>query len=184
MVVSLPLRKCGRKAMSGEISIPNVPKPEVRPADRTWHERWWRLMQMRVGYIPIPVALILAALLVVLTWTGSLSPDLTTMIAVLGLAGCILAEIGHRIPWLNQVGGPVIFATFVPAYLVAHRWMPEVLSKPIADFWKTSNFLYLYIATIIVGSILSMNRTVLIGGFLKIFIPLATGTVAAGAIGT
>src|SRR5207253_1496699 len=47
-----------------------------------------------------------------------------------------------------------------------------------------TNFLYLFIASIIVGSILSMDRKVLIRGFLKIFIPLAVGSVVAGIVGT
>src|SRR5205085_4364670 len=45
-------------------------------------------------------------------------------------------------------------------------------------------FLYLFIACIIVGSILSMDRQVLVQGFLKIFVPLAVGSIVAGAVGT
>jgi Na+/citrate or Na+/malate symporter len=56
--------------------------------------------------------------------------------------------------------------------------------KVTADFTKSSNFLYLFIASIIVGSILGMDRTVLVKGFLKIFAPLAAGSMAAGAVGT
>src|SRR4029077_15532382 len=52
------------------------------------------------------------------------------------------------------------------------------------EFTKSSNFLYLFIAAIIVGSILSMNRSVLIKGFIKIFIPLAVGSIAAMIVGT
>ncbi len=56
--------------------------------------------------------------------------------------------------------------------------------KAITDFTKFTNFLYIYIATIIVGSILGMDREVLIKGFLKIFAPLALGSVAAALVGT
>jgi Na+/citrate or Na+/malate symporter len=52
------------------------------------------------------------------------------------------------------------------------------------DFTKASNFLYLFIASIIVGSILSMDRTVLIKGFLKIIVPLAAGSIMAAIVGT
>ncbi len=58
------------------------------------------------------------------------------------------------------------------------------MEKAIIDFTKFTNFLYIYIATIIVGSILGMDREVLIKGFLKIFAPLAVGSVAAGLVGT
>jgi Na+/citrate or Na+/malate symporter len=62
--------------------------------------------------------------------------------------------------------------------------IPTPLVKAITDFTKFTNFLYLYIATIIVGSILGMDREVLIKGFLKIFVPLAAGSVAAACVGT
>jgi len=62
--------------------------------------------------------------------------------------------------------------------------LPEQIVKVTTDFTKSTNFLYLFIASIIVGSILSMDRQVLIKGFLKIFVPLAIGTLAAGAVGT
>jgi malate:Na+ symporter len=54
----------------------------------------------------------------------------------------------------------------------------------VTDFHKQTNFLYLFITCIIVGSVLSMNRTALIKGFLKIFVPLASGTVVALIAGT
>jgi Na+/citrate or Na+/malate symporter len=54
----------------------------------------------------------------------------------------------------------------------------------VIEFTKYTNFLYLFIACIIVGSILSMDRQVLVQGFLKIFVPLAVGSIAAGIVGT
>src|SRR6185312_13959185 len=65
-----------------------------------------------------------------------------------------------------------------------YKVLPPEVVKVTTDFTKTTNFLYLFIASIIVGSILGMDRQVLIKGFLKIFVPLAAGSVAAGAVGT
>src|SRR5205814_665296 len=42
---------------------------------------------------------------------------------------------------------------------------------------------YLFIGSIIVGSILGMDRHMLIGGFLKIFAPIVAGSIAAAAVG-
>ena len=56
--------------------------------------------------------------------------------------------------------------------------------KPVAEFTKASNFLYLFIAAIIVAIIFGMDRQVLIKGFLKIFVPLAAGSIVAGTVGT
>ena len=93
--------------------------------------------------------------------------------------GFTLAEIGKRLPILRNIGGAAIFATFIPSALVYYKVLPEPIVKVTTDFTKVSNFLYLFIASIIVGSILSMDRKVLIKGFLKIFVPLAAGTIAA-----
>jgi Na+/citrate or Na+/malate symporter len=61
--------------------------------------------------------------------------------------------------------------------------IPAPLVASITGFTKSSNFLYLFICSIIVGSILGMDRRVLVAGFLKIFVPLALGSVAAALVG-
>ena len=160
-----------------------VPAAEM-PARRFWPEGWWRLVDIKIGIIPLPVYLILAILLAVLTSEGEIKPDAPTMIAVLALGGFTCAEIGKRLPVLKTIGAGAIFATFIPSALVYYMLIPTPLVKAITDFTKFTNFLYLYIATIIVGSILGMDRDVLIKGFLKIFVPLAAGSVAAACVGT
>src|SRR5258708_19442469 len=61
---------------------------------------------------------------------------------------------------------------------------PPQIEKSIIEFTKYTNFLYLFIACIIVGSILGMDRNVLVKGCVKIFVPLALGSIAAGVVGT
>jgi Na+/citrate or Na+/malate symporter len=48
---------------------------------------------------------------------------------------------------------------------------------------KEANFLYFVIACLVVGSILGMNRTILIQGMVRMFVPLVVGTGAAIATG-
>src|SRR5581483_11303415 len=85
---------------------------------------------------------------------------------------------------LHHFGAAAIMATFVPSFLVYKKMLPDGLVTAVVDFTKGTNFLYLFIAAIIVGSILGMDRTVLIKGFLKIFVPLAAGSVVAMLVGT
>lgn len=153
-----------------------------RPA-RFWPEGWWRLVDLKIGIIPLPIYLVLAVLLAVLVQEGEIKPDGPTMIAVLVMGGFTCAEIGKRIPVLRNIGAGAIFATFIPSALVYYALVPPQVVKAITDFTKFTNFLYIYIATIIVGSILGMDREVLIKGFLKIFAPLATGSVMAALVG-
>nr|WP_246154432.1 2-hydroxycarboxylate transporter family protein [Methylobacterium oryzihabitans] len=141
-------------------------------------------MDWKIGIIPLPVYFILAVLLVILTQEGEIKADAPTMIAVLVLGGFTCAEIGKRLPVLRSIGAGAIFATFIPSALAYYGLIPPQIQKSITDFTKFTNFLYIYIAAIIVGSILGMDRQVLIRGFLKIFVPLAAGSVAAACVGT
>lgn len=147
-------------------------------------------METRVGVLPVPVLVVLIVVLTAFIYVGKFPAsgktphDVCTMIAVLAVGGFICAEIGKRIPLIKDIGGAAIFATFIPSYLAFRGLVPPVIVQTVTDFTKATNFLYLFIASIIVGSILSMDRTVLIRGFLKIFIPLAVGSVAAALVGT
>jgi malate:Na+ symporter len=156
----------------------------LRPAPaRFWPQGWWKVVEFRIGIVPLPVYVVLAALVAFfILRDGKVASDLPTMIAVLALGGFGCAEIGRRLPVIRNLGAAAIFATFVPSYL-AHL-LPEGMLKPVAEFTKASNFLYLFIAAIIVGSIFGMDRQVLIKGFLKIFVPLAAGSIVAGTVGT
>src|SRR3954453_20046097 len=149
-----------------------------------WPAGWWRLVDFKIGIIPIPIYVILFILLAGLTYTGDIKGDVSTMIAVLVIGGFTCAEIGKRLPVLRSIGAGAIFATFIPSALAYYKLIPPQIEKSIIDFTKFTNFLYVYIAAIIVGSILGMDRGVLIKGFLKIFVPLAVGSVVAGLVGT
>jgi malate:Na+ symporter len=151
---------------------------------RFWPEGWWRLTDIRVGIIPLPIYLVLIVLVAALVYTDEIKSDGPTMIVVLVLGGFTCAEIGKRLPVLRSIGAGAIFATFIPSALAFYHLIPAQVEKSIIDFTKSTNFLYLFIASIIVGSIFAMDREVLIRGFLKIFVPLAVGSVVAAVVGT
>ena len=115
--------------------------------------------------------------------TGKVPSDILMAIVLLSMGGFTCAELGKRIPIIRNIGAAAIFATFIPSYLAFHHYLPASILASVKDFTKDSNFLYLFISCIIVGSILGMDRGVLIKGFLKIFIPLACGSVAAACVG-
>lgn len=144
---------------------------------------WQRLMDTRIGIVPLPVAALIAVIVGLSVARGEARSDILTSIAVLAVGGFACAEIGKRLPVLKNLGSAAIFATFVPSFLVYAHVLPAALVTSITEFTDQSNFLYLFIASIIVGSILGMDRRVLLAGFLKIFAPLAMGSLAAFAVG-
>ena len=158
--------------------------PPQQKTEGFWPHGWWKLMDLRIGVIPLPVYVVCAGVLAYFLIKGKLPSEINVAIAVLAIGGFTCAELGKRLPWIGRVGGGAIFATFIPSVLVYYKLLPPQLVTSVTDFTKSTNFLYLFITAIIVGSILGMDRKVLIGGFARIFVPLAAGSVAAGVVGT
>jgi malate:Na+ symporter len=163
-------------------------KTSVFPApshvESWWPTGWWKIMDTRIGIIPVPIYVMLFALIVGFVYTGDIKGEISMMIAILVIGGFTCAEIGKRMPVLRNIGAAAIFATFIPSALAYYKLLPPQIEKSVVEFTKYTNFLYLFIACIIVGSILGMDRHVLVKGFLKIFVPLAVGSVVAALVGT
>ena len=172
--------------MQSAAPSPADPLPgSSRPHGWFWPEGWWRIMELRIGIIPLPVyGILLGVIMYFVLAGGKLPSDINLAVAVLAVGGFTCAELGKRLPIIRQVGGAAILATFIPSVLVYLRWLPAPIVSSVSDFTLSTNFLYLFIAAIIVGSILGMDRHVLLRGFLKIFVPLAAGSVMAALIGT
>ena len=165
-----------------------APPGLVATADTTrekfWPHGWWKIVDFKIGIVPLPIFVAILGILAFYVAEGKVPTEINMMIALLAVGGFACGELGKRIPILNKVGAAAIFATFIPSALVYYKILPKEIVKVTTDFTNNTKFLYLFIAAIIVGSIFSMDRNVLIKGFLKIFVPLALGTVAAGIVGT
>ncbi len=160
---------------------PDAAEPEyIRP----WQRSCMKFLRLRVGVVPLPVALIVVLLCWYFARKGSVPNEVCMMMAVIATGGFICAEIGKRIPLLRHIGGAAICAAFIPSAMVYYGWLPVGISKPITDFTKSTVFLYLFITAIIVGSILGMDRRTLVRGFVKIFVPLGAGSLLALIVGS
>lgn len=144
---------------------------------------WSKFAQLKVGVMPLPVYLVLAAIILGASYTNSLPNDMIGGFAVIMIMGMLLGDLGLKIPILKDIGGPAILALLVPSTLVFFNIMNPASMDAAFTLMKTSNFLYLYIACLVSGSILGMNRKVLMQGFAKMFIPLILGTLASVVVG-
>lgn len=141
------------------------------------------LADYRIGIIPLPVYVILFALILSFSLTGQINGEINMMIAALALGGFTCAEIGMHIPFLRSVGGAALVTIFLPSFLVDAHLLPAHFIQTVTTFTNSSNFIYLYIAAIVVGSILTMDRKSMVQSFLKIFVPLAAGSAVAMIVG-
>ncbi|MEA4902218.1 2-hydroxycarboxylate transporter family protein [Desulfitobacterium sp.] len=145
---------------------------------------WSTVGNIKIGVIPLPLYAILAAVIFTASFYDKLPADMVGGFATIMILGMFLGEVGARIPILKNIGGPAILAIFVPSTLVFLNLLNPAMLKSITAIMKTDNFLYLYISSLVVGSILGMNRKVLIQGFLRMFVPLIVGTIASIVVGS
>lgn len=149
-----------------------------------WRKLFLSVQSLRIGVVPLPIYLLIALLIVGFVLIGKVPSDLTMSIGILSVGGFLFMEFGKRFRILGLMGGAAIMAFVVPSAAVFYGIIPASVATSVTTFSKQSNFLYLYIAAIIVGSIVSMDRRVLINGFFRIFVPLAAGSIVALITGT
>ncbi|MBZ7670624.1 2-hydroxycarboxylate transporter family protein [Klebsiella grimontii] len=164
-------------AFSATIDPINTPKAPLK-------QRWWHILDnWKVGIIPLPLFLLAGGLIALDCLGGKLPSDIVVMVATLAFFGFACGEFGKRLPVLGKLGAAAICATFIPSALVHYGLLPDVVVESTTKFYKSTNILYLYICCIIVGSIMSMNRTTLIQGFMRIFFPMLCGEIVGMVVG-
>jgi malate:Na+ symporter len=142
-----------------------------------------KLLSVKIGVIPLPLYIFIAVVVLFATVYGILPADMIGGFAVIITLGILLGHLGLNIPVLKDIGGPAILSLLVPSILVYFSIFNETGMDAVTQLMKTSNFLYFYISILVVGSILGMNRRVLLQGFSRMFVPLIIGTLAAVAAG-
>ena len=142
------------------------------------------ISDVKVGSVPLPVYLCLSALILVAGLLQQLPVNMLGGFAVILTMGWLLGTIGASIPGLRNFGGPAILSLLVPSILVFFNLINPNVLEATNVLMKQANFLYFYIACLVSGSILGMNRKMLIQGLFRMIIPMFLGMVCAMAVGT
>lgn len=149
---------------------------------------WDKLLNFKIGPVPLPAYLFFAAVIFLASYYGKLPKDMIGGFSVMLILGILLGDMGLRLPVLKDIGGPAILSIFVPSVLVFYGLLDGPAKEAVFHFTGGkgggANFLYFYIASLVTGSILGMLRQVLIQGFLRMFVPLILGTLASCIVGT
>lgn len=142
-----------------------------------------KFMALNVGIVPMPLYILLLIAYTLLTVTNQMPNDMIGAIGIMTLFSFILEEIGKHIPILNSLGGKVLVVTFLPSFLVYMSWLPKSTTKVVTDFMNNNNFLAVFIALLIVGSISAMNRKTLIQASMRIIVVLLICEVVGPLVG-
>lgn len=106
--------------------------------------------------------LVLVAVAIAAVYTGTLPHNIFGGLAVSMILGCGLFAVGNQTPGLSAVGGGPLLCVFVPALIVHFGLVPGSFAEIIQDWFTGYGFVDILVASIIVGSILGMDRRFLI----------------------
>lgn len=116
--------------------------------------------------------------------TGALPTGLAGTMALMLSIGIIFNEIGERIPiWNTYVGGGIVLAFLGSAFLFTYKLIPEKYETAMTTLMDDSDFLSFFIIFLIVGSILSLERKLLIRSFAGYLPAIFGGLIGATVLG-
>lgn len=130
----------------------------------------------------IPVTLFAAISAVVLgaAYLGVLPKGMIGAFPIMMIIGAILNEIGNKTPIVKDyLGGGPIVVIFGSAALVTYGIIPTASNDIMVSFIKGEGFLSFYIAALITGSILGMDKKLLLRAAVRYFPVILGGVVAA-----
>lgn len=142
------------------------------------------LKTFQIGSMSLPVYLALSSVILITALLERLPENMLGGFAVILTLGWLLGTIGANVPGLKKFGGPAILCLLVPSILVFYNLVNQNVLTSATVLMKQANFLYFYIACLVCGSILGMNRKILVQGLLRMIIPMLLGMVCAMAVGT
>lgn len=142
------------------------------------------MKEKRILGVSWPIFFVLAAVLLVAVYLEVLPMGLIGAIFLMLIGGELLNFIGNKVPIVNTYfGGGAVVAIFGGAALVYFNILPEATKELIDGFMKTGEgkmgFLDFYISALITGSILGMNRKLLIKAAVRYLPAILGGLVAA-----
>lgn len=151
----------------------------VHPSPAASPRFTFSLNNAEVGAVPLILFVGIASIVAISAWAGLLPKNMIGGLAVIMTLGFAFAKIGRQIPVLKDIGGPAILCLMVPSILVYFGVFQKHTLDTVHLLMKEANLLYFVIACLVVGSILGMNRILLIQGMIRMFVPLVVGTLMA-----
>lgn len=147
-----------------------------------------KLSNIKIAGLSLPLYTALVIILAVVIAMGKLPLNMVGITFTLVVLGHLFYFLGERLPfWNTYLGGGSVFTLLLAAILASTGLIPRSVVSATSSFMSDWGFLDFYIAALICGSILGMNRKLLVKASAK-FIPVALlsmviGFFATGAVG-
>lgn len=140
-----------------------------------------KLKEIKISGISLPLYAFFMIVLAVTIGLGKLPLNMVGITLLLVLLGHLLYFIGEKLPIMNSyLGGGSVFTLLGATLLSYFHIIPANVIDAVGKFMGSQfGFLDFYIAALICGSILGMNRSLLVKASAK-FIPVALVTMVVG----
>lgn len=126
------------------------------------------LKNIKIGPMPLFYYLPCLAIVLIAVYTGNLNTDIVGTMAFLIVMGWLFNFIGSKIPVFGSwMGGGILLPLFAGSALVYFHLIPDTLQEQVSTFIG-SGFINVFLGAIIVGSILSMDRKILLSSTLRV----------------
>ncbi|MGC6174243.1 2-hydroxycarboxylate transporter family protein [Lacrimispora sp. 38-1] len=146
------------------------------------------IMSIKISGIPLPIYLAFTAVTAVSIAMKWLPSGMIGALLVMMIFGGLFNIIGNNLPIVKTfLGGGAIVCIFASATLVYTGLIPENVVENVDQFMNKTGFLNFYIAALITGSILGMDRSLLLKAAVR-FLPVAlcamtVAILSVGAVG-
>lgn len=143
---------------------------------------------IKISGVSLPLYTAFVIVLAITVWIGKLPLNMVGITFLLVILGHLFYFIGEKLPIFNSyLGGGSVFCLLAAAILASTGIIPKEIVAATATFMNKWGFLDFYIAALICGSILGMNRNLLVKASAR-FIPVALismiiGFFAVGGMG-
>lgn len=132
------------------------------------------------GYIPAKYFLVMLAILIVGLIFNVNAPGFLGGFAICSILGLLLTKIGDNTPFVKTyLGGGGFVAIFGAAIIAYLKILPESTTTMLSSFVKDMDYIGWVVAGLICGSILTMDRKLLIKAGVLYLVPLMAGIVCA-----
>ena len=144
------------------------------------------LSELKLGGLPVHLAIAAILLCGLTMYLGVQSSSMTGTLASCFALAVVLNEIGERIPiWNTYIGGGLLLVFFGVALMKYFNILPADTVANVNSFiiGDEINFLEFFIVCLIVGSVLALDRDILLRSFAGYLPAILGGLLVAGFLG-
>ncbi|AEX23850.1 MULTISPECIES: citrate/sodium symporter CitS [unclassified Vibrio] len=140
------------------------------------------LSQVRIFGLPLPLYSILFMVILIAHVTDTIPDNIVGGFGFMFVVGAIFGELGNRLPIFNKyIGGAPVMIFLVAAWFVHAGLLTDKEISTVTAVMKSTDFLDLFIAVLITGSILAVNRKLLLKSLVG-YIPTILAAVAGASV--